>query len=196
MDKIYRKVLDFYKSYLNNVVQILVKEGVHSNIFTFIGFFLCVIFAFLMIAEGIRQAGAVALVMALCDIMGTLVSEASNQKQKRSILLESILDKYSEIIFYAAIIVTTLQVEYTITALFVFMAFIGTSVYSFIVLKAKQFDMHLDWGYIRRPERIMLLAVGMFFGFTGLMISSMIVAVATNAVAVHFIWNIWFDKKD
>ena len=196
MDKRYQKVVGFYGSYLDNVVRILVKEGVNSNVFTFSGFFLCVVFAFLMISEGVRQAGAVTLLIALCNIMGTLLTKANVKKQNKKLLLESIIEKYSEIIFYTAIIVTALQVEYTITALFAFVAFLGTSVYSFIVLKAGQLDMQLDWGYIRKPERLMIFAVGMFFGLTGLMISSIIVAMITNAVAVHFIWNIWFDKKD
>ena len=196
MDKRYQKVMSFYGSYLDNIIQILVKEGVYSNVFTFTGFFLCVIFAFLMVAEGIRQAGAVTLLIALCSIVGTLLEKANPQTQNRRKLIESIIEKYSEIIFYTVIIVMSLQVEYTITALFAFVAFLGTSVYSFIVLKAGQLDMHFDWGYIRKPERMMLFALGMFFGLTGLMISSIIVAVATNTVAVHFIWNVWFDKKD
>ena len=89
----------------------------------------------------------------------------------------------------------SLQIEHTITAMFAFIAFIGVIMTSFISAKAKQFNINLDWGYIRRPERIMLIALGMFFGFTGLMIASILLAFATNAVAVHFIWNIWFDKK-
>ena len=196
MDKRYQKVISFYGSYLDNIVRILVKEGVHSSVFIFAGFFLCVVFAFLMIAEGVRQAGAVTLLIALCNIIGMLMEKANPQKDSKKILLGSIIEKYTEILFYTAIIVTALQVEFTITALFAFIAFLGTSVYSFIVLKAGQLDINLDWGYIRRPERMMLFALGMFFGLTGLMISSIIVAVATNAVAVHFIWNIWFDKKD
>lgn len=187
MDKRYTKVLSFYKSYLQNILDILAKEGVRSIVFSFAMLFLSIIFAFFTLAEGVRQAGAVALLMAVCDILSTLL----NTKK----LLESVIAKYTEIIFYTAIIVMSLQIEHTITAMFAFIAFIGVIMTSFIAAKAKQFNMSLDWGYIRRPERIMLMALGMFFGFTGLMIASILLAFATNAVAVHFIWNIWFDKK-
>ncbi|MEI6093614.1 MAG: hypothetical protein WCQ47_08060 [bacterium] len=188
MDKRYLKVLDFYRSYLQNIIDILKKEGVRSIVFSFTMLFLSIIFAFFTLAEGIRQAGAVVLLMAICDIMATLL----NTKK----LIESIIGKYTEVIFYTAVIVMSMQVEHTITAMFTFIAFIGVIMSSFIVSKAKEFDIDLDWGYIRRPERMFLMAIGMFFNFTGLMIASMLVAVAANAVAVHFVWNIWFDKKE
>ncbi len=195
MDKRYQQIRSFYKTYLNNIVQILVKEGINPNLFSYTVLFLCFIFAFFMLAEGVRQAGAVALIIAVCDIMGSLVADDMGEKNKISGLLDSILDKYSEIIFYTAIIVTGLQIENTILALFAFLALIGASMTTFIINKAKQFDINIDWGFIRRPERILLLAFGMFFGFTGLTIASVIVALVANATALYFVWHICFSKK-
>jgi phosphatidylglycerophosphate synthase len=195
MDKRYQKVRDFYKSRLNTVIQILVKEGVHSNIFSFTVFFLCLVFTFFTLSEGFRQAGAVALLIAICDIIGSLTAEAMGETQKKSALLDSILDKYSEIIFYSSMIVVCLQIEYTLTALFAYLSLIGSAMSTFVIIRSEQFGLSLDWGFIRRPERIMIIGFGMFFGLIGLLISTIIVAAVSNTTAVYFIWHIWFNKK-
>ena len=196
MDKRYQKIKKFYRTYLGRVTDIFAKEGLHPNVFSFIILFLSLVFAFFMLSESTRQAGAVALVIAVCEIMGSLVSDKQEGKNGKMILVDSILDRYSEIIFYTSAMVFALQVGSIITALFVFLSFIGAFMSGFIVTSGRQFGFYLDWGLIRRPERIMILAVGMFFGVNGLLASSIIVALASNAAAFYFVWYIWFNKKN
>jgi CDP-diacylglycerol--glycerol-3-phosphate 3-phosphatidyltransferase len=196
LDKKYKRLRAFYRLYLGKITDVLAREGLHPNVFSFIILFLSLVFAFFMLSESTRQAGAVAIVIAVCEIMGSLVSEKQAEKKGKIILVDSILDRYSEVIFYTSAMIFALQSQSTITALFVFLSFVGAFMSGFIVTSARQFGFYLDWGLIRRPERIFILAVGMFFGIYGLLAASIVVALASNTAAFYFVWYIWFNKKN
>jgi CDP-diacylglycerol---glycerol-3-phosphate 3-phosphatidyltransferase len=196
IDKRYKKIRAFYRFYLGKITDILAREGLHPNVFSFIVLFLSMLFAFFMLTESAKQAAAVALVIAVCDIMASLVADKQEDRKGKVILLDSILDRYSEIIFYTSAMIFALQAQSAITVLFIFLAFIGAFMSGFIATSGKQFGFELDWGFIRRPERIFIIAIGLFFGIYGLLASSAVVALASNTAAFYFVWYIWFNKKN
>ena len=193
--KIYAKIQEFYKYVFSFVTPILVKEEIHTNFFPFAVFVLTLLFAFLMMADNTLQAGFVSLLIASCDILGSQVSEQLKAKTIKQALVASIVDRFSEIIFYTSAVVMLLQANSDLYATFVYLAMIGSFMTSFITMRSKDFKINTEWGFIKRPERFLLIALGLFFGKTGLAIAAFIVAAMSNYTAVKLVWDIWLKKE-
>ena len=193
--KIYAKIQQFYKYVFSSITPILVKEEIHPNFFSFAVFGLTLLFAFLMMADNPLQAGFVALLIACCDIIGAQVTEALKAKTAKQALIDSIVDKFSEIIFYTSAVVMLLQANSDLYATFVYLAMIGSLMTSFIVIRSKGFVNTVEWGFIKKSERFLLIALGLFFGKTGLAVAAFIVALMSNYTAVRLMWDIWLKKE-
>ena len=194
--KIYAKIKEFYRYIFSSITPILIKEELHTNFFSFSVFALTLLFAFLMMADNLFQAGFVALLIASCDILGSQVADGLKEKNTKSALIDSIVDRFSEIIFYTSAVVMFLQAEKALFATFIYFALIGSMLSSFIRIRAKQFGVDANWGFIQRPERIILIALGLFFGKIGLAVSGFIVAAFACYTVGHLMWKIWFIKED
>ena len=195
MDKeIYAKIRKFYKYVFSFITPILVKEEIHTNFFSFAVFGLTLLFAVLMMVDNTLQASFVALLIAACDILGSLVADGLKAKSTKEALVDSIVDRFSEIIFYTSAVVMLLQADQDLYATFVYLALIGSLMTSFIILRSKDFGVISEWGFIKRPERFLLIALGLLFGKTGLGIAAFIVAVLANYTVVLLMWKIWLKK--
>ena len=193
--KIYVKIQQFYKYVFSSITPILVKEEIHTNFFSFAVFGLTLLFAFLMMADNPLQAGFAALIIASCDILGSQVAEALKAKTTKQALIDSIVDRFSEIIFYTSAVVMLLQANSDLYATFVYLAMIGSLMTSFIMIRSKDFGISVEWGFIKKSERFLLVALGLFFGKTGLAVAAFIVAVMANYTVVRLMWDIWFKKE-
>lgn len=195
MDKqIYSKIQQFYKYVFSSITPILVKEEIHTNFFSFAVFGLTLLFAFLMMADNPVQAGFVAILIVSCDILGAQVAEALKAKTTKQALIDSIVDRFSEIIFYTSVVVMLLQADKDLYATFVYLAMIGSLMIGFIITRSKDFGISVEWSFIRKTERLLLIALGLFFGKTGLAVAALIVAVVSNYTVVKLMWGIWLKK--
>lgn len=197
MDKdIYAKIRNFYRYVFSSITPILVKEEIHSNFFSFAVFGLTVLFAVLVMVDNTLQASFVALLIAACDILGSLVADGLKAKSTKEALVDSIVDRFSEIIFYTSAVVMLLQADKDLYATFVYLALIGSLITSFIVVRSKDFGITSEWGFIKRSERFLLMAIGLAFGKTGLGVAAFIVAVLANYTVVLLMWKIWLKKDN
>lgn len=193
--KIYAKIQKFYKYVFSSITPILVKEEIHTNFFSFAVFGLTLLFAFLMMADNPLQAGFTALLIASCDILGAQVADALKAKTTKQALIDSIVDRFSEIIFYTSAVVMLLQANNDLYATFVYLAMIGSLMTSFIITRSKDFGINVEWGFIKKAERFLLIALGLFFGKTGLAVAAFIVAGFANYTAAKLMWDIWLKKE-
>jgi len=193
--KVYVKIQQFYKYVFSSITPILVKEEIHTNFFSFVVFGLTLLFAFLMMADNPLQAGFTAILIASCDILGSQVADSLKAKTTKQALIDSIVDRFSEIIFYTSAVVMLLQASKDLYATFVYLAMIGSLMTSFIMTRAKDFGIYVEWGFIKKSERFLLIALGLFFGKTGLAVAAFIVAVMSNYTVVRLMWDIWLKKE-
>lgn len=194
-ERLYVHIKTFYSYVFSPIVGICTRTNLHSNIFSFIVFFCTGIFVYLLFAHQVSQAGAMGFIIAIADILGSLVSSIEDRNTPRRALLDSIIDRYSEILLYTGMIVFFLQLDEFLFGLFAYLALIGALMSSFIRLRADQFGLDANYGFIQRPERIFLLSSGMFFGLTGAGIAALVVALISNITASYQISRLWFNKK-
>ena len=185
MKKVYRRIFGY-------VVHVFVKEGLHSNLFSIAVLVLSCVSAIFLFADGVGQAGLAGILLASCDIMGSLVAEDSGNKNTKRVLVDSIADIYAEIIFYTGIAVFFIQADKSYLATFGYLCMVGSLMTAFVTVKAKSFGLDVAFGFIQRPERIAIVSVSMFFGMYGLAVGSIIIALIANYTSSKIIWKIWF----
>jgi len=105
------------------------------------------------------------------------------------------VNRFSEIIFYTSAVVMLLQANEDLYATFVYLAMIGSLMSSFIITRGKDLGAMSAWGFIKRQERFLLIALGLFFGKTGLAVAAFIVAGLANYTAVKLMWDIWLKQE-
>lgn len=190
--QIHAKMKTFYRKVFGYFIPIFVREGLHSNVFSITVLVLACVAAIFLFADGVGQAGLAGLLMASCDIMGSLVAEDRDDKETRRALIDSITDLYAEIIFYTGIAVFFIQADKAYFALFGYLCLVGSLMTVYVMVKARHFGMDVAFGFIQRPERIAIVSISMFFGLYGLAVGSMIVAIIANYTSSRMIWRIWF----
>ncbi len=195
--QIHSKMKIFYRRVFGYFIPIFVKEGLHSNFFSVSVLVLSCVSAAFLFADGVGQAGLAGILLASCDIIGSLVAEDKGDKGKketRRALMDSITDVYAEIIFYTGIAVFFIQADKSYFAVFGYLCMVGSLMTVFVIMRAKSFDMDVAFGFIQRPERIAIVSVSMFFGVYGLAVGSIVVALIANYTSSRMIWKIWFTK--
>lgn len=190
--QIHQEIRKFYRKAFGYFIPIFVKERLHSNFFSITVIVLCCVAALFLFADGLGQAGLAGIIAASCDIMGSMVAEDRDEKDNRRALIDSITDYYAEIIFYTGIAVFFIQAEMIYFAVFSYLCLVGALTTVFIMMRSRQFGYDLAHGFIHRPERMILISLGMFFGPYGLAVSSIIVAAISNYTASKMLWKIWF----
>ena len=181
------RLRSFYGYVFKSITPILVREKINTSFFHYANFVLCVTVVFFIVTDNLFGAGFISLVIASFDIVGMLVSEELKIDEPKKDFRGSILNKYAEIIFYTSIVVFFLQVQQPIYATFAYLGLIGSAMCGFIKNKEE--------GLIRRQERTLLMALGMFFGLHGLAFASIIVAISSNAKAAHLVSRVWLNKE-
>jgi phosphatidylglycerophosphate synthase len=141
------------------------------------------------------QAGFAALLIAACNILGAQVAEGLKAKTTKQVLVDSIVDRFSEIIFYTSAVVMLLQADRDLYATFVYLALVGSLMTSFIMVRSKDLGIKVEWGFIKKAERFLFIALGLFFGKTGLAVAAFIVAALTNYTVIKLMWDIWLKKE-
>src|SRR6478609_7891156 len=163
-------------------VKLLVKIGLTPNIVTTIGFLLNVGVAaiFVLGAEKTNRgdlsyvgwAGALILFAGLFDMLDGQVARLGRMGSSFGALLDSVLDRYSELFMFLGICYYLISHHYFISSLFAFIGLIGSMMVSYTRARAEGLGIDCKGGLMQRPERIVLigtsaLACGIVSGYIG-----------------------------
>lgn len=155
---------------INPVVHGMIKIGITPNIITTIGLVLNIFAAAIFIYAGMNGergdfsyvgwGGAVILFAGLFDMLDGQVARIGNMSSRYGALYDSVLDRYSElIVFFGICYYLTLQ-GYFFSSMFAFVALIGSMMVSYIRARAEGLGLECKVGFMQRPERVVLTAVG------------------------------------
>jgi len=186
--ELYIKLRRAYRYVFKRVTPILVRERINTSFFYYTNFILCVALVFFILTDNLFGAGFLSLIIASLDIISSIVAEDLNVGDPKKEFRASILNKYAEIIFYTSLVVFFLQAERPIYATFAYLSLVGSAMCGFI--------KNREEGLIRRQEKTLLLALGMFFGLHGLAFASIIVAISSNVRAIQLVGKVWLDKEE
>lgn len=191
-----------YIKFVNPLVELLIRMGVHPNWLTTFG----LIFSFIsavILAKGYFFWGGIFIVIAgTCDLMDGRVARATGQGSIFGALYDSSLDRYSEVIMFFGACFYFVKNDMYITSIAVFIAVSGSLLVSYIRARSEGLGLQCKVGIMQRPERIVFLIFGALFGDitfvspsypVSLIIAIWIIALLANFTAVQRLYHVWKD---
>jgi CDP-diacylglycerol---glycerol-3-phosphate 3-phosphatidyltransferase len=155
-------------SIIHPLILALSKSGVTPNMVTMIGFLLNigVSFIFFKGTQGgllnlnyVGWAGALILFAGLFDMIDGRLARVSNQSSKFGAFFDSVIDRYSELFMFMGICYYLVMQHFYFSALFAFLALIGSIMVSYIRARAEGLGIECSDGLMQRPERILLIGI-------------------------------------
>ncbi|HEU4633898.1 MAG TPA: CDP-alcohol phosphatidyltransferase family protein [Flavisolibacter sp.] len=148
-------------------VKMLIRLGLTPNAVTVIGFILNIGVAvvFVVGAEKTNRgdlsyvgwAGALILFAGLFDMLDGQVARLGKMSSSFGALLDSVLDRYSELFMFLGICYYLIAQHYFISSLFAFIGLIGSMMVSYTRARAEGLGIECKGGLMQRPERIVLV---------------------------------------
>jgi CDP-diacylglycerol--glycerol-3-phosphate 3-phosphatidyltransferase len=119
--------------------------------------------AALVIAEHLIWAGAVFLVAGCFDMLDGALARLSKKVSTFGAFLDSTLDRVSEGVILAAIAYLLAVQGREIDVALVVLALLGSMLVSYTRARAESLGVECKVGLMSRPERVILVALGLFF---------------------------------
>jgi CDP-diacylglycerol--glycerol-3-phosphate 3-phosphatidyltransferase len=183
------------------IVRPLAGLGVTPNTLTVLGLLLSILTAFI-IAQGLFLAGGLLVLFAgIFDMFDGAMARASNASTTFGAFFDSTLDRYSEsiilfgLLFYA-LLNPAMQSrfwpfgrEQSWMTILIFIAVVGSLMVSYTKARAEGLGLECKTGLLARPERVVILALGLL---TGVVIWALVLlAIFSNVTAIERIAHIW-----
>ncbi len=168
--------------FIDPFVRLLIPLGFTPNTVSVIGFILNIGVAaiFILGAEKTNRgdlsyvgwAGALILFAGLFDMLDGQVARLGKMGSSFGALLDSVLDRYSELFMFLGICYYLISHHYFISSLFAFVGLIGSMMVSYTRARAEGLGIDCKGGLMQRPERIVLvgtsaLACGLLAQYIG-----------------------------
>jgi CDP-diacylglycerol--glycerol-3-phosphate 3-phosphatidyltransferase len=165
--------------------------GVTPNALTYTGFVLTLCTAFLLAGGYFRSGALLLFVASMFDMLDGSLARATEQSSKFGAFLDSTLDRYSESITFLALAVYYSGSIATRTELvLIFVILVGSLMVSYTRARAEGLNIECKAGLFQRPERIVVLMVGLL---TGWMLPILwIMAIFTNFSALQRIYEVYW----
>ena len=182
--------------FLEPVISYCIRMGIHQDFFTVLGFVLNVIsgvlFGFGLFVEG----GLLMIYGSSTDIIDGSIARRTNRSSPAGSILDSSLDRYSEIAVFLGIAVHYAAMGWYVTVGVVILALAGSLMVSYVRARAEGLGFECSVGVMQRAERLIFLAAacvfGTFLGFPDANVAAVMWALAflTNLTAVERIRHV------
>ena len=190
LEKVLRKA---FKGLLDGVASFFLKIGLTPNAVTLLGL-AGSIGAAVFIALGMPLwGGIVLLLMAPLDAVDGAMARLSGKSSKFGAFLDSVIDRYSELFIYAAILYMFFEQGNFLGVMVCFAAASGAVLVSYTRARAEALGFDAKVGVMTRVERSIVMIVGLLFGI--IVISLVIIAVLAHLTAMMRMVTVWKQAK-
>ena len=165
--------------------QYLVEKRFRPDFLTMVGFVLNLVAAILFGLDQIRWAGLAVLLAGIFDIMDGQVARVGRQSTSFGALLDSTVDRYSEIFVWFGIAVSFIRLDALWTTSAVFFALAGSLMVSYVRARVEGLGEECKVGLMQRPERVIAIGVGALIGQLALTLVVWAIALLANYTALH-----------
>ena len=143
------------------VVKLLARTPITPNALTWLGFWLTVGAAVLVVTDNLFAAGFVVLVAGLFDMLDGALARMTNRVTRFGGILDSTLDRISEAVLLLGILVIYTRGQQVAESLLVGIALLGSLLVSYLRAKIEAMGIECRVGLFTRPERVIILALGL-----------------------------------
>jgi CDP-diacylglycerol--glycerol-3-phosphate 3-phosphatidyltransferase len=178
------------------IVWPLAAIGMTPNMATVLGLLLNGVAAAIIAGGNLRWGGLMLLFAGLFDMVDGALARVRNLKTTFGAFFDSTLDRYAEglvllgvIIFALSLRDTTQRTELVALA---YLAALSSLLVSYARARAEGLGLSLKSGLMARPERVLLLALGLLIGDSTVLLWTVgILAVTSTFTAIQRIYAVW-----
>ncbi|KPL04530.1 MAG: hypothetical protein AMJ90_00330 [candidate division Zixibacteria bacterium SM23_73_2] len=134
--------------------------------------------------------GLMIILAGICDVLDGRLARESNSVSKYGALIDSVVDRYSEIFLFLGLLVYFWERSLTLVIL-IFLAVVGSLLVSYVRARAEGLGLECKVGIMQRQERMSYLAAGTilspipFMGNFLLILALTIIAVFSNFTVIQ-----------
>lgn len=145
-----------------------------------------------LVADGrFLWAAAALLAGSLCDVLDGSVARFSNRSSRFGAFLDSTVDRYAEMVFFAGVLVYFVRGEGdTLYALLTFLAAGGSFMVSYTRARAEGIGIPCEVGMMERPERMVVLLIATLVGPMGLRIALWVLTVLVTWTSLQRVMHV------
>jgi CDP-diacylglycerol--glycerol-3-phosphate 3-phosphatidyltransferase len=143
------------------------------------------------IAQGeMFWAGIAVIVVSSFDMLDGALARAKNEVSSFGAFLDSTLDRYSDALIFLGFLIYYWRVApQSIEVILIYLAVVGTILTSYARARAEALGFSCKVGLLERPERIVLIILGLLTGWVSLTL--WVLAVVTNITALQRCIHVW-----
>lgn len=191
-----RRLQNWARGIAEGIVAPLHRWGVTPNAVTVAGFIFNVVTA-AVIATGHLTMGSVLLFFsALFDMLDGALARVSARQTRFGAFLDSLLDRYSEAAVLCALVYVFTVHHNTPVVMLVYAVAIGSVLISYARARAEGLGLDAKVGIAPRPERIIILGLGLLINNTSTIAALVILAILTHFTAIQRLYHVWWQTEN
>jgi CDP-diacylglycerol--glycerol-3-phosphate 3-phosphatidyltransferase len=178
---------------IDRLAAFLAPTGIPPNIITWLALFLNLWAGILFAAGRFAAAGGMMLLAGLCDLLDGPVARRQGRVSLFGAFLDSILDRYADLILFLGLLVYYSHVNRFGYAILAGAAMAGSVMVSYSKARAESLVPTSEVGFWERPERLVLMILGALTNRMDVVL--WILAVGPNITVIHRILHTWKETK-
>jgi len=164
------------------------------NHLTIIGLGVSLLAATAFCAGRTRSAGTLLILAGLCDFFDGSLARVSGQVSAFGAFLDSVIDRYSDLVVLLGIVVLFAQMPHARGAIVAMAGLIGSMMVSYTRARAESIGVRCTVGMMERPERMICLIAGALLDL--LEPALWVLAILANLTAIQRIVFTWRATRD
>lgn len=173
----------------NPIARLLLGVRVRPNQLTLLGLLCSAAAAWAFAFAWPRTGGLLLAIAGALDVLDGALARAADQASPFGAFLDSVLDRYSDLLVLAGLVVLFMGRDQPWAVGATLAAVVGTIMVSYTRARAESVGVECRVGVMERGERLLILILGALADF--LLVAVCIVAVGANLTAVHRIGHVW-----
>jgi CDP-diacylglycerol--glycerol-3-phosphate 3-phosphatidyltransferase len=169
----------------------LARRGVTPNTVTIIGFLFNIITAAVLASGHLSAGGALLFLSGVFDMLDGALARVTSRQTTFGAFLDSLLDRYSEATILLALIYIFTVRGNTPAVLLVYAVAVGSILISYARARAEGLGLDGKVGIAPRPERVLILGLGLLFTGATTIAALAVLAVLTHATAMQRLYHVW-----
>jgi CDP-diacylglycerol--glycerol-3-phosphate 3-phosphatidyltransferase len=177
---------------LDRIAALLAPTGIPPNVITWSALVLNLWAGILFAAGRFAAGGGMMMLAGLCDLLDGPVARRQNRVSMFGGFLDSILDRYADLILFLGILVYYVNhanVNGFLYAVLAGAAMAGAVMVSYAKARAESLVPASEVGFWDRPERLLLMIIGALVNRMPLVL--WILAIGPNITVIHRIFQTW-----
>ena len=190
------------RSTARRVAQVFVKTPITPNMLTMFGLVLNAVVAVLLATDHLVAGGIMIIVAGLFDMLDGALAKITNRMSTFGAFLDSVVDRYSEAVVLLGLLLhfyNEQKAQNVVEIVLIYVILVGSMMISYARARAGALHIQNEVGVLARPERIILLAVGLIFQTVLLFWVLWGLAIGTQFTAIQrvfYVWQVTSDKRE